>query len=155
MRTVYLLKNCPKSFGVLLKLVKMGEITTNIVIVDKFYSTILKRDKRVKSFPFVINTFPTIRGLIPKIAKVIPFRMYFTKCKLKCKPKCKLKCKYARVITYMPPKFIRSPRFIINPKKILNPRYIVNSNPRKINKKPIIKAIKQKDESINIILCNK
>jgi hypothetical protein len=154
MKTVYLLKNSPKSFGVLLKLVKMGDITTNIIIVDRFYSKILRQDKRVKEFPFIINTLPTARGLIPKIAKVIPFRVYIqfinmNKNKLFTKQTNnrdyiknsfnKNSFNKSRIITYKPPLKIKNSMFSI---------------PRVTLKKPTIKAVKQKDKSVNIILYN-
>ena len=149
MKTVYLLKNSPKSFGVLLKLVKMGDITTNIIVVDSFFSKILKRDPRVKKFPFVINTLPTSKGLIPKIAKVLPFNMFvynfnfFNKQKLfnkqkklnKCYNKQKKCFNSGRIITYKPP-LNRSPKL------------------KSTYKKPVIRTIKQKDKSVNIILYN-
>lgn len=146
MKTVYLLKNSPKSFSVLLKLVKMGDITTNIIVVDSFFSKILKRDPRVKKFPFVINTLPTSKGLIPKIAKVLPFNMFvynfnfFNKQKKlnKCYNKQKKlnKCfNSGRIITYKPP-LNRSPKL------------------KSTYKKPVIRTIKQKDKSVNIILYN-
>jgi len=149
MKTVYLLKNSPKSFGVLLKLVKMGDITTNIIIVDRFYSKILRQDKRVKEFPFIINTLPTARGLIPKIAKVIPFRVYiqfinmnknklFTK-QTNNRDYIKNSFNKSRIITYKPPLKIKNSIFSI---------------PRVTLKKPTIKAVKQKDKSVNIILYN-
>jgi hypothetical protein len=149
MKTVYLLKNSPKSFGVLLKLVKMGDITTNIIIVDRFYSKILRQDKRVKEFPFIINTLPTARGLIPKIAKVIPFRVYiqfinmnknklFTK-QTNNRDYIKNSFNKSRIITYKPPLKIKNSMFSI---------------PRVTLKKPTIKAVKQKDKSVNIILYN-
>jgi hypothetical protein len=149
MKTVYLLKNSPKSFGVLLKLVKMGDITTNIIIVDRFCSKILRQDKRVKEFPFIINTLPTARGLIPKIAKVIPFRVYiqfinmnknklFTK-QTNNRDYIKNSFNKSRIITYKPPLKIKNSMFSI---------------PRVTLKKPTIKAVKQKDKSVNIILYN-
>ena len=154
MKTVYLLKNSPKSFSVLLKLVKMGDITTNIIVVDSFFSKILKRDPRVKKFPFVINTLPTSKGLIPKIAKVLPFNMFvynfnffnkqklFNKQNLFNKQQCynkqkKLNKRFnsGRIITYKPP-LNRSPKL------------------KSTYKKPVIRTIKQKDKSVNIILYN-
>jgi hypothetical protein len=151
MKTVYLLKNSPKSFRVLLKLVKMGDITTNIIIVDRFYSKILRQDKRVKEFPFIINTLPTARGLIPKIAKVLPFRVYVQIINMNTQNKQTNKRDYiknsfnknsfnkSRIITYKPP--LRNKNSIFNiPKATL--------------KKPTIKAVKQKDKSVNIILYN-
>ena len=53
-----------------------GQLLTLDNFVDSFFSKILKRDPRVKKFPFVINTLPTSKGLIPKIAKVLPFNMF-------------------------------------------------------------------------------
>jgi len=159
MKTVYLLKNSPKSFSVLLKLVKMGDITTNIIIVDRFYSKILRQDKRVKEFPFIINTLPTARGLIPKIAKVIPFRVYiqfinmnknklFTK-QTNNRDYIKNSFNKSRIITYKPPLKIKNSIFNI-PKVTLK-----KPNTKKPNtKKPTIKAVKQKDKSVNIILYN-
>jgi len=154
MKTVYLLKNSPKSFSVLLKLVKMGDITTNIIIVDRFYSKILRQDKRVKEFPFIINTLPTARGLIPKIAKVIPFRVYIqiiniNKNKLFNRQTNKrgyIKNSFnnSRVITYKPPLKIKNSMFSIPRVTLKKPN----------TKKPTIKAVKQKDKSVNIILYN-
>jgi hypothetical protein len=146
MKTVYLLKNSPKSFGVLLKLVKMGDITTNIIIVDKFYSKILKKDKRVKEFPFVINTLPTLKGLIPKIAKVLPFNMFIYNFNLFNKQKKNNCFNSGRIITYKPP-LNKSPR--LKSPQVARPKL------KNTYKKPIIRTIKQKDESVNIILYNK
>jgi hypothetical protein len=164
MKTVYLLKNSPKSFRILLKLVKMGDITTNIIIVDKFYSKILRKDKRVKEFPFIINTLPTAKGLIPKIAKVLPFRMYiqimnihmqrpnrnYSEYNHNNNPNHNHNNKYkynkvGRIITYNHPLKFNNPK--ITSKKFSIPRFNY--------KKPVIKAIKQKDKSVNIILYNK
>lgn len=149
MKTVYLLKNSHKSFSVLLKLVKMGDITTNIIIVDRFYSKILRQDKRVKEFPFIINTLPTARGLIPKIAKVIPFRVYIQFININKnnllnrqtnnRGYIKNSFNKSRTITYKPPLKIKNSMFSI---------------PKVTLKKPIIKAVKQKDKSVNIILYN-
>jgi hypothetical protein len=146
MKTVYLLKNSPKSFGVLLKLVRMGDITTNIIIVDKFYSKILKKDKRVKEFPFIINTLPTLKGLIPKIAKVVPFNMFIYNFNLFNKQKKNNCFNSGRIITYKPP-LNKSPR-------LKSPR-LKSQELKNTYKKPIIRTIKQKDESVNIILYNK
>jgi hypothetical protein len=146
MKTVYLLKNSPKSFGVLLKLVRMGDITTNIIIVDKFYSKILKKDKRVKEFPFIINTLPTLKGLIPKIAKVLPFNMFIYNFNLFNKQKKNNGFNSGRIITYKPP-LNKSPR-------LKSPR-LKSQGLKNTYKKPIIRTIKQKDESVNIILYNK
>ena len=159
MKTVYLLKNSPKSFKVLLKLLKMGDIMTNIIIVDRFYSKILRQDKRVKEFPFIINTLPTAKGLIPKIAKVLPFRVYIQIIQMQMKMKMKTNVKTnvkvpnkkrnynnvrGRTITYKPS--------LKNTKST----YTSGSTFRSTftYKKPIIKAIPQKDKSVNIILYN-
>lgn len=151
MKTVYLLKNSPKSFKVLLKLLKMGDIMTNIIIVDRFYAKILRQDKRVKEFPFIINTLPTAKGLIPKIAKVLPFRVYIQIIQMQMKVKTNVKTNVkipnkkrnynnmrGRTITYKPS--------LKNNKSTFKPTFTY--------KKPIIKAIPQKDKSVNIILYN-
>ena len=145
MKTVYLLKNSPKSFGVLLKLVRMGDITTNIIIVDKFYAKILKKDKRVKEFPFVINTLPTLRGMIPKIAKVFPFNRFIYNFNLFNKQKKNNFSNRGRIITYNPP----------SNNQLLKNKRSVGSKIKSTYKKPIIRTIKQKDDSVNIILYNK
>ncbi len=76
MQTVYLLKDCYKSYTALKKLYNFPDLSTNIIIVDKEQSKILLLDKRVKKFPFIINTMPTNLGLIPRIAKVLPLEMF-------------------------------------------------------------------------------
>ena len=171
MKTIYLLKNSPKSFRILLKLVKMGDITNNIIIVDRFYSKILRRDKRVKEFPFIINTLPLSNGLVPKIAKVLPFRIYIQLIQSN-KPNKKLNSNYGykynynynynynhntnknasgdrsgRIITYKPSLKFNKPslKFNKSPSKC---------SPKITCKKPTIKAIPQKDKSVNIILYN-
>jgi hypothetical protein len=183
MKTVYLLKNCRKSFNVLLKLVHIGDITTNIIIVDKFNSKILKKDKRVKEFPFIINTLPTINGLIPKFATVMPFRVYFAHYRFSKYGKFNSLNKFnsfnqqlPRTITYKPPRnTYKPPRNTYKPpRNIYKPPRNIYKPPRNtykpqrfdnlkfspfrlspVKKKPVIKAIKQKDESVNIILYNK
>jgi hypothetical protein len=151
MKTVYLLKNSLKSFKVLLKLVKIGDITTNIIVVDRFYSKILRKDKRVTEFPFIINTLPSFNGLIPKISKVLPFRIYYQIINTQLSKKKKISdynCNFnkGRIITYNPPSITNDKK---NTHQKLNPRFNYNY------KKPIIRAIKQKDQSVNIILYNK
>jgi len=169
MKTVYLLKNCRKSFNVLLKLVHIGDITTNIIIVDKFNSKILKKDKRVKEFPFIINTLPTINGLIPKFATVIPFRVYFAHYRFSKYGKFNSLNKFnsfnqqlPRTITYKPPRntykpprnTYKPPRNTYKPQRPNNLKFSpFRLSP--VKKTPVIKAIKQKDESVNIILYNK
>ena len=155
MKTVYLLKNSPKSFGVLLKLVRMGDITTNIIIVDKFYAKILKKDKRVKEFPFVINTLPTLKGMIPKIAKVFPFNMFMYNFNLFNKQKKNNFFNRGRIITYKPPLNNRQLKNKQIKNKQLKNQSFASPKLKSNYKKPIIRTIKQKDDSINIILYNK
>ena len=76
MQTVYLRKDCPKCLQALMKLYSKPDMSTCIVIANKFQSKILLLDKRVKTFPFIINTLPTNIGLIPKIAKVLPLEYF-------------------------------------------------------------------------------
>jgi len=80
MQTVYLRKDCPKSFEALIKLYTKPDMSTCIIVVNKFQEKILLLDKRVKSFPFIINTLPSSIGLIPKVARVLPLE-YFMKLK--------------------------------------------------------------------------
>ena len=158
MYTIYLLKNCSKSLSTLLKLFKKADIKTNIIIVDNHYAKILNSDKRVKEIPFVIDKIPTKKGLIPKNARIISMNTFIknnckpkSKCKLKCKPKRKPKKKtkpkiksnsIGRVITY-------------NPKISIPKKPVKQVKPVKRVKKPIIKTIKRKDKSIDIILSAK
>ena len=135
MQTIYLIKNCYKCYLALIRLYKTPDLSTAIVIVDTKQSKILLLDKRVKKFPFIINTLPTSIGLIPKIAKVLPLEMFMM-----------LKKFYENV-----------PRQMASTRQ----NYKANTTPRmttaKVSKvakmsKPIIKTIKEKDGSINIIL---
>ena len=135
MQTIYLIKNCYKCYLALIRLYKTPDLSTAIVIVDTKQSKILLLDKRVKKFPFIINTLPTSIGLIPKIAKVLPLEMFMM-----------LKKFYENV-----------PRQMAS----THQNYKANTTPRmttaKVSKvsgvsKPIIKTIKEKDGSINIIL---
>tara|TARA_B100000900_G_scaffold305008_1_gene263639 strand:- start:2631 stop:3008 length:378 start_codon:yes stop_codon:yes gene_type:complete len=57
-------------------LYKNPDISTNIIIVDEFYYKVLKLDRRVTRFPFIINTAPTNTGLIPSVAKVLPLDLF-------------------------------------------------------------------------------
>ena len=178
MKTIYLLKNSPKSFRILLKLVKMGDITNNIIIVDRFYSKILRRDKRVKEFPFIINTLPLSNGLVPKIAKVLPFRIYIQLIQSN-KPNKKMNSNYSygynynynynhnhntnknaggdrsgRIITYKPSLKFNKPSLKINKPSLKFNKLPSKCSPKITCKKPTIKAIPQKDKSVNIILYN-
>ena len=167
MQTVYLLKNCKKSFDALIKLYKSADMSTNIIIVNKFQSKILLLDKRVKSFPFIINTLPTSLGMIPKIAKVLPLE-YFMKLNKKNKPpKSKVLNKNSGGITIklnnstpivpQKPKFTnpgitRIPKFT-NPGITRIPKIPKNFNNRMIYRPPpMIKKIKDRDGGINIVL---
>ena len=76
MQTLYILKNCLKSYRALMLLYQNPDISNNIIIVDSFYYKVLKMDDRVTKFPFIINTAPTNTGLIPKIAKVLPLELF-------------------------------------------------------------------------------
>ena len=76
MQTVYILKDCLKSYRALMLLYKTPDISTNIIIVDKFYYKVLKLDRRVIRFPFIINTAPTNTGLIPTVARVLPLDLF-------------------------------------------------------------------------------
>ena len=73
MQTVYLLAGCKDSSNALYKLRRSPDMTTLIVVVPKSQKKLLTLDKRVKSFPFIINTPPTRQGLIPKRAVVMSF----------------------------------------------------------------------------------
>jgi hypothetical protein len=76
MQTVYILKDCLKSYRALMLLYKTPDISTNIIIVDEFYYKVLKLDNRVTRFPFIINTAPTNTGLIPNVARVLPLDLF-------------------------------------------------------------------------------
>ena len=135
MQTIYLIKNCYKCYLALIRLYKTPDLSTAIVIVDTKQSKILLLDKRVKKFPFIINTLPTSIGLIPKIAKVLPLEMFMM-----------LKKFYENV-----PRQMASTHQ--NYKSNTTPR-MTTAKMSKVAKmsKPIIKTIKEKDGSINIIL---
>jgi len=78
MQTIYILKNCIKSYTALVKLYKTPDLSTTIIIVGKKQSKHLLLDKRVKEFPFIINTLPTNIGLIPKTARVLPLKLFMS-----------------------------------------------------------------------------
>lgn len=78
MQTVYILKNCVRSYAALVKLYKSPNLMMSIIFVGKKQAKTLLRDKRVKEFPFIINTFPSSNGLIPKSSKVMPLRLFIT-----------------------------------------------------------------------------
>ena len=87
MQTVYLLKNCYKSYNALKKLYNFPDLSTIIIIVDDAQAKILLLDKRIKKFPFIITTIPTNLGLVPKIATVLPLEMFMMLKKFNSSPK--------------------------------------------------------------------
>lgn len=78
MQTIYILKNCVRSYSALVKIYKSPNLTTSIIFVGKKHAKILLLDKRVKEFPFIINTLPLSNGLIPKSSKVMPLRLFIS-----------------------------------------------------------------------------
>ena len=142
MQTVYLLKDCYKSYNALKKLYSCPDLSTNIIIVDKEQARILLLDKRVKKFPFIINTLPTNLGLIPKIAKVLPLEMFMMLKKFN-DYQDKKQCRMINVPTQSV--------LVQNKTKVQRP---INNfyKPRPIKSKPLIKTVKDSDGSVNIIL---
>jgi hypothetical protein len=142
MQTVYLLKDCYKSYNALKKLYSQPDLSTNIIIIDKEQARILLLDKRVKKFPFIINTLPTNLGLIPKIAKVLPLEMFMM---LKKFNDYQDKKQY-RMIN-VPTQSV----LVQNKTKVQRP---INNfyKPRLTKNKPLIKTVKDSDGSVNIIL---
>ena len=76
MQTIYLLKDCIRSRNALFKLYKRPDMSTNIIIVNKRQGKILLLDKRVRQFPFIVNSLPTNIGLIPKYSRVLPLNLF-------------------------------------------------------------------------------
>ena len=76
MQTVYLLKDCTSSYKALKMLYASPDLSTNIIIVDAEQAQILLLDKRVRTFPFIINSLPTQIGLIPKSSQVMPLSVF-------------------------------------------------------------------------------
>lgn len=142
MQTVYLLKDCYKSYNALKKLYSHPDLSTNIIIVDKEQARILLLDKRVKKFPFIINTPPTNLGLIPKIAKVLPLEMFMMLKKFN-DYQDKKQCRMINVPTQSV--------LVKNKTKVQRP---INNfyKPRSTKSKPLIKTVKDSDGSVNIIL---
>ena len=165
MQTVYILKDSSKNYKALLELYNSADLSTNIIIVNKFYSKILLLDKRVKTFPFIINSLPTNIGLIPKFAKVLPLELFLQINTKKDKPIKKVK---DRVITYNTNNNTLHDRTQKNPRDLhIHPRVtpsILNKLPRKhivdkkssrsnnYYRKPLIKTVKESDGSVNIIM---
>ena len=88
MRTVYLLQGCQECTDFLTDYKNKPIGLMNIIIVPK---TKVIRDPRIKSFPFVINSLPSINGLPPQNVSLRPLRVIKTKTptKPKAKPKPK------------------------------------------------------------------
>jgi len=151
MQTVYLLKDCYKSYLALKKLYNFPDLSTILIIVDKEQGEILLLDKRVKKFPFIINTLPTSIGLIPKIAKVLPLEMFMM---LKKFHETNLHQNRVLNIPTVTNTFIQKPvqTAIVNrPRK--NNQMINNKHKNKHkNRPPLIRTVKEDDGSINIIL---
>jgi hypothetical protein len=151
MQTVYLLKDCYKSYNALKKLYNFPDLSTNIIIVDKNYASILYLDKRVKKFPFIINTLPTSIGLIPKIANVLPLEMFMMLKKFNNIPKSRSitpNTTKTKTIS-IPTKSLQVKETYYQPKP-----HFYKPVPRikPIKTKPLIKTIKEDDGSLNIIL---
>ena len=66
MQTLYLLQNCNKCMQLLNTLKKNPSRLINIIIVAKNDQDVLKKDTRIKTFPFFINGLPTFSGLPPR-----------------------------------------------------------------------------------------
>ena len=148
MQTVYLLKDCYKSYIALKNLYNFPDLSTNIIIVDHNQARILYLDKRVKKFPFIINTLPTSIGLIPKIARVLPLEMFMMLKKFNNKPKYKS--------VTIPTKSLEVKETYTQPKQqFYNPKqqfYKPKQQFYKPKSKPLIKTIKESDGSLNIVL---
>ena len=167
MQTVYLLKDCYKSYSALKKLYNFPDLSTNIIIVDNEQSKILLLDKRVKKFPFIINTLPTNLGLIPKIAKVLPLEMFMVLRKFnEMEPKLQNKQRTYGQRTLPSQLTLNIPgncnkmnvndknreRIIHNiPQKSRVNNFYRNRFPKKVNN-PLIKTVKDYDGGVNIIL---
>jgi hypothetical protein len=171
MQTVYLLKNCSKSYKALINLYNEPDISTNIIIVDKYQARLLYLDKRVKTFPFIINTSPNNIGLIPKIASVLPLE-WFMKLKKysKIQKRKEILPKQHNYVTVntdipnipiksIPNKISRMYKMHQTPSPLYKQRYKkplihnkVNNILRPKPKYPMIKKVPLNDGGINIIL---
>jgi hypothetical protein len=153
MQTVYLLKDCYKSYNALKKLYNYPDLSTNIIIVNKEHAKILLLDKRVKNFPFIINTLPSSIGLIPKFSKVLPLEMFMMLKKFNNSPGKKVRP--GRTIHVPTGKTIHVPTqtpFV--PERILHTRkaYDIPVKNRFSKPKQLIRTVKETDGSVNIIL---
>ena len=158
MQTVYLLKDSRKSYKALMQLYSSADLSTNIIIVNKFYAKILLLDKRVKSFPFIINTLPTGIGLIPKIAKVLPLDLFLqirSSKKTKQVKEMKYNNKERTIVYERPSKHLYNPIITPSvPSKFYKHNNFIKQNNQYNNKprKPLIKTVKESDGSVNIIM---
>lgn len=153
MQTVYLLKNCPKSYNALKNLYNYPDLSTNIIILDNNQAKILLLDKRVKKFPFIINTLPTNIGLIPRLAKVLPLEMFMMLKKFDNNKSIKNPrvCENRTVSIPSSSVSVKNLQFKTNHKyQHKNTNKIYKPLRSKIN--PVIKTVKETDGSINIIL---
>lgn len=160
MQTVYLLKDSRKSYKALLQLYSSADLSTNIIIVNKFYARILLLDKRVKTFPFIINTLPTSIGLIPTVAKVLPLDLFLQisdskKNKQVKEMKYKNVNKNRSIVYERPSKYLHTHNITPNiPSKFYKHANFIKQN-NKFNtkvRKPLIKTVKESDGSVNIIM---
>ena len=142
MQTVYLLKDCYKSYNALKKLYSYPDLSTNIIIVNREQARILLLDKRVKKFPFIINTLPTNLGLIPKIAKVLPLEMFMVLKKLNDYNKRKQE----KILDVSSQNVLMKNRQRVQ--RPINNFY----KPRPTKNKHLIRTVKDSDGSVNIIL---
>jgi ABC-type antimicrobial peptide transport system permease subunit len=161
MQTVYLLKDSRKSYNALLQLYSSADLSTNIIVVNKFYAGMLLLDKRVKTFPFIINTLPTTIGLIPKGAKVLPLDLFLQIRNIK-NPKPIKETRHINTRTNGHAnvhekfsKYLHNPDITPSIPHKFHKRgnYIKQNN--KCNykvRKPLIKTVKESDGSINIIM---
>ena len=151
MQTVYLLKDCYKSYLALKKLYNFPDLSTILIIVDKEQAEILLLDKRVKKFPFIINTLPTSIGLIPKIAKVLPLEMFMM---LKKFHETNVHQNRVLNIPTVTNTVIQNPvKTAILNRSRKNNQMINNKHKNKHKTRPpLIRTVKEDDGSINIIL---
>lgn len=162
MQTVYLLKDCYKSYTALKKLYNYPDLSTNIIIVDNEQARILLLDKRVKKFPFIINSLPTSIGLIPKIAKVLPLEMFMMLKKFHEEKKRNVETKRFHTterilnIPSVDHNYVKQNRIpVVNhyaPICNKRPIHIYRPRPRPSKFQPLIKTVKETDGSVNIIL---
>lgn len=164
MQTVYLLKDCYKSYNALKKLYNYPDLSTNIIIVNKDHAKILLLDKRVKIFPFIINTLPTSIGLIPKFSKVLPLEMFMMLRKFNNSLQKKvshertahiptertLRIPTQRTLHIPTERKTRAPVQTLRPRKAYG---IPTRNTYTYSKpKQLIRTVKENDGSVNIIL---